>query len=538
MGKQPYFGLRGSKLSFAIFIVASVDLIIRLFGYDQGVMGGLLTLPSFNANFPEICTTPKCTSNMSAAEINHRSLIEGVSVSTYNLGCFAGAIAIMLLGDILGRRKSILMGSIIMSIGAILQASSFGLTQLIVGRVICGIGNGINTATVPVWQTECSKSHRRGQTVMAELSIVLFGVALSYWLDFGFSYLEPSSVAWRTPIAFQLIFSFFVICTIMSVPESPRWLILRGEDEAAAEIIGAIHDVPADDASISHELQAIRAAVVTSRKGSFKDLFATGKSKNLHRTLLAVGIQILQQVTGINLITYYAASIYEKEIGLSGFMSRILAACNGTEYFLATIPAIFLVERVGRRPLLLVGSIGMAVSMIILSVMTKLGGTAPGIVAATFLFINNTFFALGWCGLPWLIPAELVPLEIRAQANALATSANWIFNFLVVMITPVCFSSIGWRTYLIFAAFNAASIPIVYFLYPETTGRSLEEMDLIFSKSAGLLDVVKIAKTEPRHYGKRGEALRDLAEEVYDQMHGQKDVSKSESMHKEVTEVK
>ncbi|VUC37877.1 unnamed protein product [Clonostachys rosea] len=536
MGKQPYFGLRGSKLSFAIFIVAGVDLM--LFGYDQGVMGGLLTLPSFNANFPEICTTPACTSGMSADEINHRSLIEGVSVSTYNLGCFAGAIAIMILGDILGRRKSILMGSIIMSVGAILQASAFCLTQFIVGRVICGVGNGINTATVPVWQTECSKSHRRGQTVMAELSIVLFGVALSYWLGFGFSYLEPSTVAWRTPIAFQLIFSFFVICTIMSVPESPRWLILRGQDEAAAEIIAAIHDVPTDDASISHELQAIRAAVVTSKKGSFKDLFAGGKSKNLHRTLLAVGIQILQQVTGINLITYYAASIYEKEIGLSGFMSRILAACNGTEYFLATIPAIFLVERFGRRPLLLVGSIGMAVSMVILSVMTKLGGTAPGIVAATFLFINNTFFALGWCGLPWLIPAELVPLEIRAQANALATSANWIFNFLVVMITPVCFSSLGWRTYLIFAAFNAASIPIVYFLYPETTGRSLEEMDLIFSKSAGPLDVVKVAKTEPRHYGKRGEALRDLAGEVYDQMHDQKDVTKTESVHREIAEVK
>lgn len=129
---------------------------------------------------------------------------------------------------------------------------------------------------------------------------------------------------------------------------------------------------------------------------------------------------------------YYAASIHEKEIGLSGLMSRILAACNGTEYFLATIPAVFLVERVGRRPLLLVGSIGMAISMIILSIMTKLGGVAPEIVAAAFLFVMNTFFALGWCGLPWLIPAEIVPLEIRAQANALSTSANWIFNFLVV----------------------------------------------------------------------------------------------------------
>lgn len=193
------------------------------------------------------------------------------------------------LGDILGRRKSILMGSIIMSVGAILQASAFGLAQLIAGRVICGIGNGINTATVPVWQTECSKSHRRGQTVMAELSIVIFGVALSYWLDFGFSYLEPSRAAWRIPIAFQLIFPAFVICTIMSVPESPRWLVLQDDDQAAAEIIAAIDDVAIDDPSISSELQTIRAAVVESKKGSYRDLFTMGKSKNFHRTLLAYG---------------------------------------------------------------------------------------------------------------------------------------------------------------------------------------------------------------------------------------------------------
>lgn len=132
------------------------------------------------------------------------------------------------------------------------------------------------------------------------------------------------------------------------------------------------------------------------------------------------------------MIAYYAATIYQNEIGLSGFMSRILAACNGTEYWLATIPAIFLVERLGRRPLLLTGSVGMALSMTVLAISTSIGGVGPGLCSAIFLFVFNTFFALGWCGLPWLIPAELVPLEIRAQANALSTSANWIFNFMVV----------------------------------------------------------------------------------------------------------
>lgn len=374
----------------------------------------------------------------------------GVSVSSYNLGCFAGALLTIWLGDKLGRRRTILAGSIVMVIGAALQCSAFSLTQLITGRVICGIGNGMNTSTVPVWQAECSKSHRRGQTVAAELAIVVGGVMISYWLDFGFSYLEPSTAAWRVPIAFQLIFALFVVLTIMTMPESPRWFILKDRDNEAAEVIGAIYDLPANDTFVTTQLESIRVTVLSSEKGSFKDVFTMGKTKNFQRACLAYGIQVLQQITGINLISksilfatanfgtltpsaaYYAATIYENEIGLSGFMARIMAACNGTEYFFAMIPSIFLVERLGRRPLLLTGSVGMMISMIILAVTTSIGGSGPGIVAATFLFIFNTFFALGWCGLPWLIPTELVPLEIRAKANSLSTSANWIFNFMVV----------------------------------------------------------------------------------------------------------
>ncbi|KKA22533.1 Sugar transporter STL1 [Rasamsonia emersonii CBS 393.64] len=148
--------------------------------------------------------------------------------------------------------------------------------------------------------------------------------------------------------------------------------------------------------------------------------------------------------------------------------------------------------------------------------MTSIGGPKCGIVAATFLFVFNTFFALGWLSIPWLYPAELVPLEIRAQANALSTSANWIFNFMVVMITPVAFSSIGWRTYIIFAVFNAASIPILYWCYPETAYRSLEEMDIIFAKATGVVDAVRVARTEPRHFGKHGEVLREMVPDVKD----------------------
>lgn len=144
----------------------------------------------------------------------------------------------------------------------------------------------------------------------------------------------------------------------------------------------------------------------------------------------------------------------------------------------------------------------MVASMALLAAMTAVGGTGPGIIAAATLFLFNSFFAVGWLGMTWLYPAEIVPLRIRAPANALSTSANWAFNFMVVMITPVSFSSIGYKTYIIFAAINAFIIPVVYFFYPETAYRSLEEMDTIFRKTTSIFDVVRVAKQEPRRYAK------------------------------------
>ncbi|KAG8529518.1 uncharacterized protein KY384_006155 [Bacidia gigantensis] len=156
---------------------------------------------------------------------------------------------------------------------------------------------------------------------------------------------------------------------------------------------------------------------------------------------------------------------------------------------------------------MLFGAAGQSFSMVILAAMNSIGGKNPGIVSALFLFLFNTFFAIGWLGMTWLYPAEIVPLRIRAPANALSTSANWAFNFMVVMITPVSFASITYKTYIIFAVINAAIVPTVYFFYPETAYRSLEEMDSIFLKCNSIFTVVKIAKEEPRRYGKNGELL-------------------------------
>ena len=292
--------------------------------------------------------------------------------------------------------------------------------------------------------------------VMIEGALITGGICISYWIDFGFYYTEPSSVSWRFPIAFQIFFALIIVAFVMELPESPRWLILKGHEDEALNVLGALSGLAPDDEFIQNEFVAIKDVVAEMSKGSFSDLFTMTEDRHFHRTVLAYVNQVFQQISGINLITYYAANIYQNEIGLTPFVSRLLAAFNGTEYFAASWIAVFTIEKFGRRQLMLFGAAGMSLSMVVLSIVNwaalqKIGGAGPGVVAALFLFIFNTFFAIGWLGMTWLYPAEIVPLRIRAPANALATSANWAFNFMVVMITPISFATITWKTYVIFA---------------------------------------------------------------------------------------
>lgn len=235
-------------------------------------------------------------------------------------------------------------------------------------------------------------------------------------------------MSWRFPIAFQIVFALVILAFIMFLPESPRGLVMKGRSAEAIEILSILDDAPLDDPQVRSDMAEIEAAVELMQAVSMRDLVSMDENRHLHRTILAFVVQCFQQISGINLITYYAATIYEQYIGLTPFLSRVLAACNGTEYFIASWFAIPLIEVVGRRKLMLWGAAGMSASMAVLAITTGVGGSAAGIVAAAFLFIFNTFFALGWLGMTWLYPAEVTPLSIRARANSISTSSNWIFN--------------------------------------------------------------------------------------------------------------
>lgn len=263
-----------------------------LFGYDQGDLGGILTVQSFRTQFPQLDTI----SNPGDA---HIASIQGITVAIWNIGCFVSAIITMLLGDILGRRKTMFIGLTFLIIGEIIQCTSFSFGQLLAGRFIAGFGNGFNTATVPAWQAECTKAHRRGTLLMITAgAFIAAGLSFSYWMAFAFAWLDPSSAAWRVPIAIQLFIALIVLGLLIAMPESPRWLILSGREQEALDVLSALNDQSPDDSDVHQEFIQIKDAVIEMARGSFSTMFTMGEYRYLHRTILAFVLQIFQQISG------------------------------------------------------------------------------------------------------------------------------------------------------------------------------------------------------------------------------------------------
>ncbi|CCH43321.1 Sugar transporter [Wickerhamomyces ciferrii] len=480
-------GFTGRSLRVAVTVTATLGF--SLFGYDQGLMSGLITGPQFNYEFP--------------ATKDH-AVNQGAVTACYEIGCFFGALFAMLRGDKIGRRPLIILGAFIIIIGTIISVTPYrhawGTGQFVIGRVVTGLGNGLNTATIPVWQSEMSKPEKRGMLVNLEGSVIAIGTFVAYWVDFGMSYVDDSS-QWRFPVAFQIFFAVFVMIFALHLPESPRWLLGKGRRDEAVYILAALNGVGMDDVGVQEEATAIQDGVekVSRNQASLKDVFTGGKTQHFRRMLIGSSTQFFQQFTGCNAAIYYSTVLFEQTINLEKRLALILGGVFATIYALATIPSFFLIERLGRRNLFLVGAIGQGCSfMITFGCLVKdTKENAKGAAVGLFLFI--IFFAFTILPLPWVYPPEINPLRTRTVASAISTCTNWLTNFAVVMFTPIFIKDAGWGCYLFFACMNFLFVPIIFFYYPETAGRSLEEVDILFAKAHVEKQFVwRVAQTMPR----------------------------------------
>ncbi|KAJ7652045.1 general substrate transporter [Mycena polygramma] len=486
---QQYFGLRGKSLNAAL-VWAVILPSYLLFGYNNGVAGGLLALPAWVALFPQIDTV-----NTTGAQKSHNSRIQGTVVAVYTLGALFGALSCTLIGDKLGRRRTIRLGSVITSIGSILQASAFSFPQLIVGRLITGLGFGMISATAPNWQTECSRAGHRGFVVMLEGLFLSAGLAVSAWINFGFSH-TTGSVSWRFSLAFSCFFAFIVFFSVPLWPESPRWLVKVGRIEEARHVLAALDGVPLDSPVIAQEVREIEISLEETGKGTFRDIFRNGPSRFANRAFIAAAVQCFQQMSGINVLGYYQATIFQTFLGLDSSTSRILSASVFMWQTLCAPIGAFTIERVGRRKLMLLGASGMGACMALLAGLTSHPSNDTSIHAAlAFVYLFSTFFVTGFLGLAFLYSSEIAPLSVRTPITALSSTSTWLFNFVVVEATPTGFEQLGWRYFLVYAAINwGLVLPTVYFLFPETQGLHLESVDRIFIESKNIFDPVRVGR--------------------------------------------
>lgn len=265
-------------------------------------------------------------------------------------------------------------------------------------------------------------------------AFVSFGLALSYWLVFGFAYISGSSAAWRIPIAFQIIFALPAISMLFILPESPRWLILTGREQEALAVLAALNDADVDDFEIKDEFLQIKDAILIMAQGDTASMFSNKERRSFHRVILANFVQVFQQGTGINLVLQYLSWILLTRMSYAAWVSRLLASCSATTYFLASFITVVGIDRFwGRRSLMLFGAAGMSGCMVLLTILQYLwhqqASNSARVASTVFLFAFSMFFAVGWQGMAWLYQVEIVPLRVRGPANALSSCANWMLNF-------------------------------------------------------------------------------------------------------------
>ncbi len=432
----------------AIVIVAA--LFGMLFGFDQGVISG--ALPFIKQDFT---ISP---------------FMEGVITSAVPLGAVAGTILAMVTTDRYGRKPMLILGAIIFLVGSVVSALAFNQYILTLARLVIGVGIGASAMTAPMFLAEVAPARIRGTIVSAFQLMITIGIMVSYMSDAAFG----GSGDWRWMIGVGVFPSIVALVGILMSPETPRWLTLNAHADKAREIIAKLQpeSSPADVDQIITEIRESAKDEVTPSWSAFL------KPRILPITSFAMIVFVLQQLSGINAIIYYAPEIF-KNAGFSGTTTELLATVGiGVINVALTVVAMYLVESMGRRKLLILGFIGTSASMALVTVATMMNVAATPYLAMIGIFTFIAFFAVSLGPLPWLYMAELFPLRLRPRGMALASVANWFFNFLVALLFPDLLSAIGIvGTFAIFTFFCVVGIVYAIAAAPETKGVTLEEIE-------------------------------------------------------------
>jgi len=449
MGRNEKESALQSPVKVFIYVTAAVAALAGLlFGYDTGVISGAILFI-------------KDQLHLSAA------LEEGI-VSAVLLGAFLGALFSGAVTDRFGRRRVIIATAVLFAIGAVGAAMAQSVGVLIGFRLIIGVAIGVASYAAPLYISEVSPKEIRGALVSLNQLMITCGIVVSYLVD----YMLAGAQGWRWMFALGAIPAAILLVGMFALADSPRWLVSQDRIDEARKVLGKIHD----EENVEGEIKKIMKTV-SQKEGSLKELLAPWV-----RPALVVGIIIMffQQATGINTIIYYAPTIFE----FAGFESHkvsILATLGvGIVNVAMTVVSIWLLDKIGRKPLLYIGLIGMAISLSALGIAFALPQLTEALkmIAVLSVVLYIASFAVSLGPIAWLIISEIFPLRIRGRGMSIATAANWGFNLLVASTFLTLTQTIGKAgTFWLFAALSVAGLLFCHFFVPETKGQSLEKIE-------------------------------------------------------------
>lgn len=430
-----------------------------LFGYDTGVIAGAILFIN--------------------EDLGLSPFTSGLVVSSLLVGAMIGAAFAGPIADATGRRKLVLAAAIIFAVGAIGAALATSAGLLILFRFVLGLAVGAASLIVPLYLAEVAPTEIRGAVASLNQLMIVSGILVAYIANSALAGAE----AWRWMIALAVIPSLLLFLGMLFMPETPRWLVSKDRDEEAREVLRRTRDETAVEAEMS-DIKRVEG----QQEGGLGELLAPWVRPAL---LVGMGLAIFQQIIGINTIIYYAPTTLTN-VGFGNSAAILANAGIGVINVTMTLVAIRFIDRVGRKPLLLLGAVGMALSLAILGLTSLLlpepsGVGLVGIITLACLALFIAAFAVSWGPIVWVMLGEIFPLKVRGSAMAVATVLLWGANFVVSLSFPVLLEAlgIGWL-FLGYSLIGLAALFFVRYFVTETKGRSLEKIESDLRERAGV----------------------------------------------------
>ncbi|GGG17380.1 sugar porter family MFS transporter [Paenibacillus aceti] len=449
---------QGERVSMKFVTLVSIVAALGgvLFGFDTAVISGAIGFMQQHFDLNEFQV--------------------GWAVSSLIIGCIVGAMSSGVLSERFGRKKVLITAAILFIIGSAFSAVPVTFSQFIIARMIGGIGIGITSTLCPLYNAEIAPAKYRGRLVALNQLATVTGISLVYFVNLWITGLGSEawgiSSAWRWMFAFGLIPGVLFLVLLFLVPESPRWLIKQGRAAESLPILVKIHGETLAKQEVLEIKESFRV-----ENGSIRQLFSPALRLAL---IVGVGLAILQQVTGINAVLYYAPEIF-KQTGAGTNAALIQTIFVGVINLLFTILAIWLIDKVGRKMLLLVGSSAMLICLIVIGAAFQTGHTS-GPWVLIFILIYVAAFAVSLGPVVWVVISEIFPNRIRGKATAIASMALWTADYVVSQTFPPMLVSAGPAlTFWIFGLMALITVIFTWRAVPETKGKTLEEIESLWA---------------------------------------------------------